>query len=249
MPQKLVAEVRGVTNLKISGGVDKRRGVDAQLLAVVKFSIPGGNISKLSALLDLEKVNQEIRVHFYTEDGAQASMDGALADQAAKQKPCPNCLGVAEIKEDVEGGKGVMVPCHICHGTGKVAQDFVMTEETTGSKIIHGVTDLGQGTSGGEGGVDGEGEGGLGGAAGEGSNAGEDFSKLGEERGRLEQENPAPAPPPKRRGRGRPPKTAAALETTVPHEAGNPGGNGHGAAALGDAGEGEEASAGVNASE
>ncbi len=125
MPQKLIADARGITNIKIGGGVEKRHGKDPQIVVKVRFDIPAGNVQDLGKLLALEKGGDEVRVHFYTAE-LQGTLEQAAKDAAAGMKVCPNCSGHGEVTEKNEDGTFV-TPCHICHGTGKVAGDFSMT--------------------------------------------------------------------------------------------------------------------------
>ena len=71
---KLVAQVKQVRDIRIGAKVEKRRGLDPQVLVEVQFSIPAGDITQLGALVNLESEKQKVSVLFFAEE-TQHRMD------------------------------------------------------------------------------------------------------------------------------------------------------------------------------
>ena len=122
MPQKLIASVDNVTNIKLGSKVQKLHGQPPQVLLTVSFAVPAGDITKVGALLNYELKESPVRIHFYTEE-VQASLDGALAAKNAGLKECPECKGAGDAKKKDAQGVEVVRPCAVCLGTGKVPAD------------------------------------------------------------------------------------------------------------------------------
>lgn len=71
--QRLVAQVDRVRDVRISGKVERRRGMNPRKLVEITISVPGGDITKLGALLDLDSDKEAVKILFFTEE-IQAEM-------------------------------------------------------------------------------------------------------------------------------------------------------------------------------
>lgn len=109
MPQKEIVQVGQITNVKIGAHVEKRRGLDPQVVVTIGFAIPGGDVSKLGPLMDLEIGKKRVTcVFLVTQTQAEMDLDAATARGEAyhaSENERPNPMPHFYFKSDHVDGK------------------------------------------------------------------------------------------------------------------------------------------------